>query len=181
MSLLQEAREKIAQNKKSQENLQRQQDEYNKTLPQRQAEWKKENEEREKLSAELISESKALLMEHGTLDPDPSRNKGILGKVKTFLEEDPFRKLVATLKDGDEESVTVTIESRLDLKKSYIIIQVQEIETHLFIPADRKQSFMVLYENRTGHSAQVEDLRSYREVLNRVREKLGPPKSSVVP
>lgn len=180
MSLLHEARENIGRERIREEERIRQREEYARMRPQREEQARKNREEDSRLSSDIVSQTEELLEKHGVLS-NVNRYVGIKGKARRIWES-PGKELTSTLTDVDEEPVDVTFKCKtVDPKRSNITIQIQGIATHLDIPADRTQTFMLL-RDRSGSSVTIKDLRQYKEVVDKVREKLeslaSPPQGS---
>lgn len=142
-------------------------------------------QEQDRLYSQLRSDSRHLLNTYGSVTPEPSSYKGILGIAKSFWLDPIFvtygKELVTTLTDSEEEAVEVRITSEFkDPLKSTITICVQGIETFLNLPRNGVPFIYTLDKNH-GSSASLEDLRRYKEVTDRVKEKFEPPTQTYQP
>ncbi len=151
--------------------------------PQREEQARKDKEEEDRLSAELISKTEWLLENHGVV-PVPNlsqEDKIIRRKFRTVLSNNDWifgRKpataliVTTTLTDKEGEPIDVNIVSGLDIKESCIDIYVQGVNTSLTIPKNRKQPFPLL---GTNQHATLRDIKRYRDVIDMIKERLPSP------
>lgn len=177
MALLHEAGKNIRAQRAREEEWKKQWEKEDEMDPQLEEQAKRDNEERKRLSADLVAQTEGLLEDHGA-DPEADRHMGILGKVRTIFDH-PGKELATKLMDAEGERINVRIIPSgmrpMNPKKSSITIHVQGISSYLLIPEDRNEPLTLGNSDHT--LATAEDLMRYKEVVDGVRKKVGYPAS----
>lgn len=171
MALLHEAGENIRAQRAREEEWKKKWEKEDGMRPELEEQARKDKEGRDRISVDLVKQAETLLEDHG-VDPEVDRHKGVVGKVRATMDL-VGKELATTLKDAEGEPINVRIiASGMNPKKSSISIHVQGISSYLMIPKDRNEPVRL---DNSINTTTLEDLLKYKEVVDKVREKVGNP------